>query len=485
MDIDLLLARADDQAPALDAQVPMEAAATAPKPPDHRSQEGPGNFRYDAGDPQSLEDQRWGLVVPQGPLGDRLLALVAPLIAARRDEQGAEPVVHRVPPDMDAEAASRFWSDVYLSDEQSESDIPRYLLLLGDASAVSWELQHRLSADVFVGRLCFRDEAGYEAYVHKVLSAERKAPQSPSKALFCTIADGSPATKVGHAGLLSPALEQVQKEHEKGTFKAGDIEHLTQTESLSAGDLVRAVATDRPTLLFSISNGCGAPKAGWKSHEEQLRIQGSMVLGKGERLMAEDLAERPFLPGGAWLYFACFGAGTPRASAYHHWLAALRDMGLYGGNLEGVLRSLPGASARPFVAALPQAALANPSGPLAVMGHVDLAWTFSFQDPNMPGRYRQSRFLDIFRSIVDGKRFGSAYHRLARFFTQTSTDLTAMYDQDARRKAPLPPEEDKARRLRKALLWMLRQDLAAYVLLGDPAARLMASKSSGAASEST
>lgn len=469
MDIELLLARADDGTPALSEPVPFDAAAGAPRPEDRS---GPEDFRHDGGDPGSLPDQRWGLIVPEGEIGDRLLALVEPLRKARAEQQGEDVIVYRAAPGIGPEEASRWWNDVYQAETISDEDVPRYLLILGDADLVSWELQQRLASDTFIGRLCFPSEQGYQAYIHKLLSIERRPPAAGARALFCAVLDGTPATKVGHAGLLAPALAQTRQEREKGTFKAGDIEHIGESQSVSAGDLLAAAASDQPTLLFSISNGCGAPKGGWKSTQEQLQMQGAMIFGAGERLTAADVATRPFLPGGAWLYFACFGAGTPQKSAYHHWLAALRDLGLYGGNLESVVRSLPGDKGRPFAGALPQAALANENGPLAVMGHVDLAWTFSFQDVAVPGRYRTSRFMDIFRTIVSGKRFGAGYFMLQRFFNQASVDLAEMYNQDARRKAPLPPEEERARKRKKALLWMLRQDLSAYVLLGDPAARL-------------
>ena len=469
MDIELLLAHADDGSPALPEPVPFDAAGSAPRPEERGDHE---DYRHDGADPNSLPDQRWGLIVPEGAAGDRLLQLVEPLRRARREEQGEDVIVYRAAPGIGAEEASRWWSDVYQAEDLSDEDVPRYLLILGDADLVSWELQQRLASDTFIGRLCFPAEQGYEAYVHKLLSTERRTPSGGARALFCAVRDGSAATRVGHAGLLSPAVAQTQKEREKGTFKAAGIEQIGEADPLSAGELLAAAASDQPTLLFSISNGCGAPRAGWTSREEQLRMQGAMVLPAGERLTAGDVAERPFLPGGAWFYFACYGAGTPQKSAYHHWLAAMRGMGLYGGDVDSVLRSLPGKDGRPFVGALPQAALANEKGPLAVMGHVDLAWTFSFQDTAVPGRYRTSRFMDIFRTIVEGKRVGAGYFKLQRFFNQASVDLSEMYNQDARRKAPLPPEEEKARRLRKALLWMLRQDLSAYVLLGDPAARL-------------
>jgi hypothetical protein len=230
-------------------------------------------------------------------------------------------------------------------------------------------------------------------------------------------------------------------------------------------------------LLFSISHGAGAPRAGWSSVEEMRRLQGAMSFGSGVRLTGQDIASRPFLPGGAWFYFACHGAGTPQKSAFHHWLAALRDLGLYGRNIDSVLQSLPAEGERPFVAAMPQAALANPDGPLAVMGHVDLAWTFGFQDVGTTNKYKPARFQNVFGTIVAGKRVGVASAHLQRFFNMANADLTAMYDRDARAKvAGGDVEEDKKRKIRRATYWMLRQDLSAYVLLGDPAARLNAGR---------
>ncbi|MDI3284725.1 hypothetical protein [Polyangium sp. 15x6] len=265
---------------------------------------------------------------------------------------------------------------------------------------------------------------------------------------------------------MTPTIEQSRLGQGKGVFGAREIVDIGEGGNVSPDDFLAAAS-----MLFSISHGCGAPRAGWASPEEQRRLQGAMSFGGGVRITAEDVATRPFLPGGLWFFFACFGAGTPGESAYHHWLAALRDIGLYGRNVDGVLRSL--STERPFVAALPQAALANPQGPLAVMGHVDLAWTFSFHDVGTTNKYRPSRFQDIFRTLVEGKRVGAGYFELQRFFQQASVDLSTMYDRDARMKARgVEVDDDKVRKTRKATLWMLRQDLSAYVLLGDPAARL-------------
>src|SRR5262249_38370261 len=150
----------------------------------------------------------------------------------------------------------------------------------------------------------------------------------------------------------------------------------------------------------------------------------------------------------------------------------------FKGSLDDVLMSLPKPDEAPFMSRLPQAALANPNGPLSIVGHVDLAWTFGFQeyvikDGRTVAKDRPSRFQGIFRNLVEGKRMGAGYTALQRQFNNTNADLTVIYDNEARAKSKGQTiEEDRAKKMKKAALWMERQDLTAYVLLGDPATRL-------------
>jgi hypothetical protein len=148
----------------------------------------------------------------------------------------------------------------------------------------------------------------------------------------------------------------------------------------SPDELLARVGGGDPSVLFTLSHGEGAPRGGWTSHEEQRRRQGAMSFGREGKLTGDDLRARPFLPGGVWFMLACYGAGTPNFSAYRHWLAQLAGAGQFRGKPEAVLAGLPGPQDRPFIAALPQAVLANPAGPLAFMGHIDLAWTYGFQE---------------------------------------------------------------------------------------------------------
>jgi hypothetical protein len=140
------------------------------------------------------------------------------------------------------------------------------------------------------------------------------------------------------------------------------------------------------------------------------------------------------------------------------------------------------------VAAVPKAALADPSGPLAFMGHVDLAWTYSFFDLDDRPRRRPGRLMGVIQALLNRHRAGVAVRKLLRFFAEVNTELTAL--QDAQARAGRGPIEspgsagarsnatrckesiDDNERARRGHLWMLRQDLAGYVLLGDPAVRL-------------
>ncbi|KFE61928.1 hypothetical protein [Hyalangium minutum] len=478
MDFELLLTHADDRRPVLEDALPLDAAAHLPRPEERAS----GKDLIDAGvDPNSLPDQRWGVIAPEGPLGDRLLALIEPLRRLREEEQGAPARIYRVKPGMDGMQAVR-WKDTVLRNEaEFETEQPAYLLLLGDFDQVSVELQQVLGSDGFAGRLVFPSEAGYEAYVDKVLRWSRSpSPTQQGRAMLFTAHDGTAATTVGYRALMAPSLESLRKLQELGSLSAASLSELGEPADWSAQKLLAEVASPQPSVLFTMSHGLGAPRSGWRSVDEQRARQGAMSLGVEGALDASTLASTPFLPGGIWFFLACFGAGTPARSAYYPWLSRLREVGQYPGRLERLLAALPREGERPFVAALPQAVLANPQGPLAVVGHVDLAWTYSFQDLGRAARNRPSRFLGLLRTLVEGRRAGAGLSALMRFFNEANTELTTLYDYEE--SARLAGRDNPVDSAERAHLWMLRQDLSGYLLLGDPAARLPLTQAEASAS---
>lgn len=466
-DLDLLLVHADDHTPVLERGVGWPAAADAPTP---TPRPPPTLLWSESADPGDLAQQRWGVIAPQGKDGDRLLDLIAPLIERRRRQQGERPVrVYRVPARMSVDEVIRWKRRGFRPGDDLDFDLPRYQLVLGDLDQVPMILQQALGADGFVGRLAFERADDYRAYVEKVQRWEdRPASAATGDALLHTVHDGTTATRRGSDALMEPGRRILERRRDFGDVRVGEI-RATGSSTPAPAELWRAVGERAgvPGVLLTLGHGVGAPRAGWSQAGRQRLEQGALSFGHGEALSGRDLAGRAFLPGGAWLALACFSAGTPDRSDYHHWLAMLGQTGHVRDGLGHVLDTLAGA--RPFVAALPKAALASPEGPLVFIGHVDLAWAYSFLDLDDRPMRRPGRLMGVVQSLLHGDRAGVALRYLARFFDEVNTELTALYDSHARAGRPTL---DTRARARRGHLWMLRQDLAGWMLLGDPAVRL-------------
>lgn len=472
--IELFLRPADARDQALACGLGADALAEATEARDDREAGvHPVSHPDPGGDPNSLRDQGWGVIAPRGEGGDRLLARVRPLLDQRAADQDAEVPVYRVPPGMTAAEAAA-WIDRTLVGNALSEAIPGYLLVLGGPDQISFELQQVLAGSFHVGRVGFDAAAGnvahdaYEAYVDKLLRSERAPAQGPARAVYFTARDGTPATELGHRRLMQPCIADAEQQHAAGRFAAREIATIDDEDPVRAVDRLRAAVAE-PGVLFSCSHGAGAPRDGWGSPDRRRASQGALCLGGGQRLDAQLLAQAPFLPGGVWLMFACFGAGTPRHSAFHPWLARLQQHGEFDADLASVLASLPGDGEPPFVAALPQAALANPGGPLAIIGHLDLAWSYGFQDIDKMSRgERHRRFHELIAQLVRGSRVGLALGAsLMRARNQIQTELAIAAAAEARAGQALI---DQAVRLGHR--WMVLADLDGYVVLGDPAARL-------------
>ncbi|MBN1209985.1 MAG: hypothetical protein JXB05_34355 [Myxococcaceae bacterium] len=472
--LQLLLASAEEHRPVLEEGLAAEATWDAPKPELLPGRvEVPTWERPDAA-PNDLEAQRWGVIAPEGTLGDALLHAIAPLIEHRGKEQNAPVKTYRVPSDMNAAAAVQWREKVLQAEGVPEEERPWYLLILGDLHHVSIELQQVLAQGACVGRLHVGspsgepDLAGYAAYARKALAHARRTPEeeTPSLLLY-TAQDGTAATSLGHQLLVEPCLEAMRTRW-KAKWPTLDP-RLIPYESEGPDALLRAAGEARAGVMLSVSHGLGRPRSGWASPEQQRATQGALLVGGGLPLTGDKLREAPFLPGGMWFVVACFGAATPAKSAFHAWLSQLKNAGKYPGRPEQVLSKLPGPGERPFVAALPQALLANEQGPLAIIGHSDLAWTLSFTDEGSSVS-RASRILSALEVLANGSRAGVALAALMRAYRAANESLMAGYQ--AREDALLYGTPDPTDPVRHGSLWLQRNDLRGYLLLGDPAARL-------------
>jgi hypothetical protein len=466
-DLNLLLSYAEEREPVLAEGLPHDSAGEERAEGDGLT----GLSFYDLGAAgNDVGAQGWGVIAPEGKRGDELLARIQPLIEARGAMQDEPIRIYRVPPRMSLEEAQRWRQDVYNNDEPDK--IPRYQLMLGDLHEVPLELQQVQNPEGFVGRLAFSDLEGYDSYVDKVLQWERSpSAVTDPKAVFYTVHDGTGATRVGHKGLIKPVVEQARAMKAEGRFAAGEIREVGRADDPTPDELFAAAAGLEAGVLFTMSHGEGAPRKGWSSARAQLLGQGAMSFGSGGHLPGRDIEGKVFAPGGVWFMFACFGAGTPTRSKFYHWLAQLASKGQFRGRPDAVLASLPKGEQRPFIAALPQAALASPDGPLAVIGHLDLAWTYSFMEIDQgKSQGRPAKYYNLLKSLVRGDRVGVALQELERFYNDKNQELTDLYD--LAEEAQQTGGKDPVDKAKIGHLWMVRQDLSGYILLGDPAAQL-------------
>jgi hypothetical protein len=454
---------------------PGTAAAEA-SPAPRREERFLSDITADAND---LVRQGWAVVVPAGAEGARLEVLVQELIAARAEEQQADVLSIRVPPGMDAAAATAWKKDVYPAlYGEDEARRPRYLLILGDLDGVSLDTQQVLAQDGLPGRLACATDAGYGAYADKVLAWQRQVPaHDRARALFYTVHDGTRATTAGHAKLMRPCHDRCAR---TARDKARAFPARVEAHGAPApdpGELLALAARPHPSVLLSMSHGMGPPRRRSWSPAEARAHQGAMSFGAEGALTAGDVASVPFLPGGLWIYFACFGAGTPHTSAYHHWLDMLTRHGMAElGPVSATLRGLDGSGG--FVSGLAKAALANPEGPLAILGHFDLAWSYAYEElrvgragaARITGSNRSLNFFQLMTKLVAGERAGAASLALRLALDAVGADLTAHYDRCKR--GGTVEGATPADALALGNLWMLHQDLLGYALLGDPAVQL-------------
>jgi hypothetical protein len=296
--------------------------------------------------------------------------------------------------------------------------------------------------------------------------------------LFYTVHDHTAATGSGYAKLVRPCFDRctATRRTSPREFPASSIEDRGNRGGPDRDELLGLVASCHPSLLFSVSHGLGPPRRESWSEEHAREFQGAMSFGADGPIVPADIAARRFLPGGLWFYLACFGAGTPVTSAYHHWLAMLRAQGMHG--LDS-LQAVQGALARQegFTSGLAQAALANPDGPLAMLGHIDLAWSHGYEelrcdeDGRLSGIDRATHYVNLLAKLIRGDRIGAAFLHLQQEIDRVGRELNARYDR-CKQRGVHPEGASRAERLTIGNLWMLQQDLLGYVILGDPAVRL-------------
>src|SRR6185295_5265712 len=182
-----------------------------------------------------------------------------------------------------------------------------------------------------------------------------------------------------------------------------------------------------PSILFTASHGVGFPV----DDERQVGFQGAIVyqdwpgpsvaVGQAHYFTADDLAANAKLRGLIAFHFACYSAGTPEFDEFREALQRSASIAGISTPPEGGDDDRPGRIAKkPFVAQLPQRLLAG--GALAVIGHVDRAWTSSFSWNSTGGHVRV--YDNVLKLLMDGFPVGWAMERMNSYFADQAASLT-------------------------------------------------------------
>jgi hypothetical protein len=201
-----------------------------------------------------------------------------------------------------------------------------------------------------------------------------------------------------------------------------------------------------PALLFTAGHGLWLPK----DHPSQLSKMGALICQdwqsrgpalSGHYFCADDMNGAD-LGGLISFHFSCFSAGVPLVDGF----------------------SIEPRQIAPhaFVSLLPRRLLQ--SGALAVIGHVDTAWQCSIEFPGA------GRHIEVFEDFVDrllnGDPVGLAMEQFGVRYADLARDLSAELEELQNGKSA----DDGF----IAELWRQSRDARDYVVLGDPAVRLIA-----------
>jgi hypothetical protein len=337
-----------------------------------------------------------------------------------------------------------------------ELGVPFYLLLVGPPDEIPFEFQYGLDLWWAVGRLWLPTPDDYRAYAESVVRYETMAavPTSRQLALFAPRHDFDRATQLFVDQVAQPLADGTAVGRPLGERQKFRLQRFVGEPATKDGlrqILSGAVPNGPPALLVTGSHGMEFKP----DDTRQEALQGALVcqdwpgfdaIDASHWFSGDDVRDDARVHGLVHFLFACYGAGTPRFDNFDRLGNAPRPV-----------------APKPILSRLPQRLLAHPNGgALAVLGHVERAWAYSFQSPR--GGPQIQGFRDVLGRLLRGQRIGSATDNFNLRWAGLSAELAEVMV-DARQG--LPVDMDKL-----ALAWVARDDARNYIVLGDPAVKL-------------
>ena len=413
-------------------------------------------------DPKDLSQSGWGVIFPRNLDAMQLAALkeaLKPLLDHRQEQaaQGDERYFKECSGELGYQSGTSkndFLKMFGRGPGPADPDkLPYYLLIVGAPHEIPYSFQYQLDVQYAMGRIHFDHLEDYYRYAVSVVEAEKRGFKLERRAAFFGPANqDDPATQLSAEHLLSPLSNYLNEDQP-------DLQVQTYLEEHAhRADLDQLLhASQAPALLFTASHGMAFPNG----DDRQYPHQGALLCQdwpgpKTHRgsipeefyYSADKLGGDANLLGMLAFFFACYGAGTPHIDDFYRRAFVDRKE----------------IAPRAFLSRLPQSMLSHPKGgALAVVGHVERAWGYSFMWDGV-GQDLVT-FQSTLKRLAEGHPIGSALEFFNSRYAELSTDLTTEIDET---------DEDTQNDVKIAGLWTANKDARNYMIIGDPAVRMMA-----------
>ena len=336
------------------------------------------------------------------------------------------------------------------------SCLPYYILLVGGPERIPFDFQHQLDIQYAVGRVAFDTPEEYSRYAASVVKAESGGWERERRlSLFGAHNPDDVAMQLSADLLVKPLAESLAKPSKLTADRPWQVETVLAEEAKKQRMADTLTGLDGPAIVFTATHGMGFPYGDplQRAHQGALLcqdwpgpVQWRQPISPDLYFSADDVQPKADVGGKLIFHFACHGVGTPEKADF-------REKGKRRRKL----------TPEPFVARLPQRLLAHPGGgALAVIGHVERAWPYSFLDKR--DRTQIVAFESALRLLMAGYPVGAAMESFNQRYAEISAELTRLLQRKAFNESY---SESKI-----AELWTANNDSRNYAVIGDPAVKV-------------